>query len=99
MGNTQTADLQKRERDLPDSWGAAYLRDVAACRGGYGFPPKEQGHGVGEIPFFKVSDMNRAGNSRMMKTANNYVDAEALQRLRAKTFPPGTGLFLRRAQR
>jgi type I restriction enzyme S subunit len=93
MANGPLPELPQVEQDVPHGWRPTQLRDVAACRGGYGFPPKEQGHPAGEFPFFKVSDMSLDGNWRVMEAANNYVDAAALQRLKAKRLEPGTVIF------
>ena len=54
------------------SWEQRKLGEVGKARSGIGFPDAEQGGGEG-IPFFKVSDMNTAGNENEMTTANNYV--------------------------
>ena len=55
-----------------DAWEQRKLGEVGKARSGIGFPDAEQG-GVEGIPFFKVSDMNTAGNENEMTTANNYV--------------------------
>lgn len=48
------------------------MGEVGKARSGVGFPDSEQGGDMG-VPFFKVSDMNNAGNENEMMTANNYV--------------------------
>ncbi len=69
------------------------LREVAEVRSGWGFPNAEQGRDEGLYPFYKVSDMNIAGNETTMITANNYIDSEAAKRLGTKVAPPGTVIF------
>ena len=53
------------------------MGDVGKARSGIGFPDSEQG-GTDGIPFFKVSDMNLAGNETEMTAANNYVSTEQI---------------------
>lgn len=57
---------------FPFSWEQRKLGEVGRARSGVGFPDTEQGGTTG-IPFFKVSDMNNAGNENEMTVANNYV--------------------------
>ena len=63
-----------------DPWEQRKLGEVGKARSGVGFPDSEQGGTVG-TPFFKVSDMNTAGNENEMTVANNYVtDAQIAAR-------------------
>lgn len=80
----QVASSVRQAEELGLDWPIVPLSDVAACRGGYGFPPDEQGRRQGDVPFFKVSDMNLPRNSQAMNVANNYVDAAAVSRLRER---------------
>ena len=59
------------------SWEQRKLGDIGKAHSGVGFPDAEQGGVIG-IPFFKVSDMNLAGNENEMTVANNYVTAEQI---------------------
>lgn len=88
-----TAALRAYECDYFAMASDVELRAVTSFASGYGFSPAEQGHSAGPVPFFKVSDMNRPGNEITMRTAANYVDAEALAGLKAKTWPEGTVVF------
>ena len=54
------------------AWEQRKLGEVGRARSGVGFPDTEQG-GTSGTPFFKVSDMNNAGNENEMTVANNYV--------------------------
>jgi type I restriction enzyme S subunit len=47
--------------------------DIGVFRGGSGFPTRYQGRKSGELPFFKVSDMNTPGNELFMHRANNCI--------------------------
>jgi type I restriction enzyme, S subunit len=80
-------------KDLPESWSAVRLGDIATSKGGFGFPINRQGRKEGEYPFFKVSDMNLPGNEKFMRSSNNWIDALTLKELKAKTFPSSTIVF------
>lgn len=69
------------------------LGEIAEIRSGWGFPKSEQGRNVGEIPFYKVSDMNLQGNEVTLHSASNYIDAATAERLRIKPAPAGTIVF------
>lgn len=75
------------------TWRAALLGDIADVRAGCAFPHAEQGQRTGEYPFYKVSDMNSPGNEARMTAANNWVQAAAVTRLKAKLFPADTIIF------
>jgi type I restriction enzyme S subunit len=62
-----------------EPWKETKLGDVGDTQSGIGFSDAEQGGTTG-TPFFKVSDMNRAGNELEMFTSNNYVSEEQLKR-------------------
>ena len=57
---------------LANSWEQRKLGEVGKAQSGVGFPDREQGGKTG-VPFYKVSDMNNAGNEHEMCSANNYV--------------------------
>lgn len=61
------------------SWEQRKLGGLGKARSGIGFPDAEQGGKEG-VPFYKVSDMNNAGNEHEMVTANNYVTKEQIVR-------------------
>nr|WP_323117015.1 restriction endonuclease subunit S [Klebsiella quasivariicola] len=44
-------------------------------------------------PFYKVSDMNSAGNETVMVSANNYVDDVVVKKLGIKLAPAGSVIF------
>jgi type I restriction enzyme S subunit len=78
---------------FPAHWEITRLGKVADARGGTGFPPEHQGQSAGQYPFFKVSDMNLAGNETLMRRANNYIREEVRHELGATPFKPGTVIF------
>lgn len=67
--------------------------DVGYFKGGSGFPTRFQGAKSGELPFFKVSDMNLPGNEIFMRRANNYISESMRQRLGATRIPAGAIIF------
>lgn len=67
--------------------------DLGTFRGGSGFPVKHQGRNSGDLPFFKVSDMNSAGNELFMSRANNYVSESRRKSLGAVRIPAGAIVF------
>lgn len=62
-------------------------------RGGSGFPIRSQGRKSGELPFFKVSDMNSDGNELYMRRANNYISESQRKSLGAVRIPAGAIVF------
>ncbi len=78
---------------IPDAWEAAQYQDVTVFSGGYGFPEDLQNEAAEGVPFIKVSDMNRSGNERLIRTAANYVSPETVEENRWKPFPPNATVF------
>lgn len=69
------------------------LRDVAKIVGGAAFPHSHQGGSSSEIPFYKVSDMNRAGNEVHMSLSANYISESERLELGARLIPKGAVIF------
>lgn len=65
------------------------------CKGGDTFKEEFQGNiNPQDIPFYKVSDMNTAGNEKIMNKANNYVAEKILiGKIKATIFEQGTIIF------
>lgn len=57
------------------------------------FPIEYQGCPRGELPFYKVSDFNSAGNSRVMGKANNYISHNIASVLSCKIIPKNSVVF------
>lgn len=74
-------------------WRTVPAGDVGRFRGGSGFPLRFQGHASGEVPFFKVSDMNLPGNGKYMTRANHYISDAVRKQLGATLFPAGSIVF------
>ena len=98
------AELAARKQQLIEVrrqliWGEAPLDnltplgEVCEVRSGWGFPIRDQGNVVGDLPFYKVSDMNHAGNEIRMNLANNYISLSTGKKLGITPAPAGTVVF------
>ncbi len=81
--------------DVPEHWEVVRLRRVGEVDQGCAFPHAIQGQEDGEIPWFKVKDMNQIGNEVCMSRAENYVDRALADEIGATIFPAGTVVFPR----
>ncbi len=81
------------EEFCPDGVEYKELCKVVEIRSGWGFPNREQGSKHGEIPFYKVGDMNHVKNQQIMTVANNYVSLDTVKRLKCNPAPKGTIIF------
>ena len=79
--------------EIPKHWKLATVRALCECRSGFGFPIEYQGQSAGDLPFYKVSDMNLAGNETIMRRANHYIGRSVLVALNAKTARAGATIF------
>jgi len=78
---------------MKSGWFKKHISDVALVQSGSGFPDKYQGQIDQGIPFYKVSDMNIAGNEREMIYANNSIAEEVRRKLGAFLLPKGSIIF------
>ncbi len=67
--------------------------DVGYFKGGSVFPVRFQGGKSGELPFFKVSDMNTPGNELYLRTANHYISEARRKAMGAVRMPAGAIVF------
>ncbi|WP_343577090.1 restriction endonuclease subunit S [Mycobacterium sp.] len=74
-------------------WADLRAGDLGTFTGGSGFAPRYQGAMSGQIPFFKVSDMNNDGNELFMRRANNYVTESQRKSMGAVLMPPKAIVF------
>ncbi|MBC6719188.1 restriction endonuclease subunit S [Treponema sp. Marseille-Q4130] len=74
--------------DLPDGWAIVHLKDIGIFRGGQ-TPQTSELCNSGDIPYFKVSDMNTCGNEFFMTCAINYLTTNIKYRL----FPKNSIIF------
>lgn len=88
-----TADLP----ELPEGWMWASVEQLSELVSGH--TPKEaaeKGLKVGEIPWFKVSDMNQDGNEDCMTSAATWLSSIDAISLGMKIVPKGTIIFPKR---
>jgi len=78
---------------MKNGWQKTKLGDVATVQSGAGFPERYQGQIDQPIPFYKVSDMNIAGNEREMIHENNSITEGVRRELGAFLFPIGSTIF------
>jgi len=78
---------------MASEWTEACLGHVCAFAGGTAFPKRYQGSADGHIPFIKVSDMNLSTNTRKIVVANNWIDEEVANRIRARRHPAEAIVF------
>jgi type I restriction enzyme S subunit len=81
--------------NLPRSWGASKLVEVVDIFSGSTPKGIENCTGSG-VPFFKVSDMNRAGNERTLNFARINASQEEAVSLGLHICPVGTVVFPKR---
>lgn len=61
---------------VPEGWEVRKIKYVFDIQSGNGFPVHLQGENSGDIPFFKVSDIN--SGKKYTETANNYVSHKVI---------------------
>jgi len=87
------SSLGAADHTFPQGWVASRLDEVGDWAIGTGFPKREQGLHEGSILFCKVSDMNLPGNETYIRDTVNTIDANAVERIRARAHPFGTVIF------
>src|SRR5262249_189776 len=70
--------------------GAKQVRDVATIRNGQNYPKTMQDGREGDVPFFKIADLDRPGNERYLTNPGGWITAQHVEELRAHVLPPGT---------
>lgn len=77
--------------DLRDtSPSVKFVRDVATIRNGQNYPKTMQDGRKGDVPFFKVADLDRPGNERFLTIPAGWVTASDVAALSAEVLPAGT---------
>ena len=67
------------------------LGEVCEIISGSSFPKRFQGKMIGKYAFYKVSDMNKC--SMVMDKAENYINDEDIEKLKAKLIPANSIIF------
>lgn len=89
-------ELLTGKRRLPgfsEKWEEKPISFFGNFISGNCFPIEYQGCPRGELPFYKVSDFNNAGNSRVMGKANNYISHNIASVLSCKIIPKNSVVF------
>lgn len=89
-------ELLTGKRRLPgfsEKWEEKPISFFGNFVSGNCFPIKYQGCPSGELPFYKVSDFNNIGNSRVMDKANNYISHNVASVLSCKIIPKNSVVF------
>ncbi|HEY5536240.1 MAG TPA: restriction endonuclease subunit S [Ignavibacteria bacterium] len=71
--------------EIPSHWKLKKIKYLFQEHSGNGFPEDMQGRDGGDIPFFKVSDLNKSEIN--VETSNNYVSYEDVQEKRWNVIP------------
>ena len=84
----------------PEGWVWATVDQLGAVAGGQ--TPKgitdiaEQSRSSGDVPWFRVGDMNTQGNEKLMRHFSTWLTAEEVAGLGLNVRPPGTIVFPKR---
>jgi len=87
--------------DIPTAWECKKLGEVGTFINGY-TPKKEILHKTGDIPYFKVSDMNTYGNEIYLKNTELYLKKQETRRVFKKNtivYPKNGGALLTNKRR
>lgn len=82
----------RKKKVIKAKYETATIGDVCEIFSGYSFPLNLQGK-LGDIPFYKVSDMNSCGNELKMVKSNNYVSLSTIEHKNWKIAPKDTIIF------
>ena len=88
-------DLAAERNELPFGWTWAKIESIFDVVSG-GTPKGLEQAKVGDIPFYKVSDMNTPGNQTRMHAAAIYLSELQTNELGLTAYPEGTVIFPKR---
>jgi type I restriction enzyme, S subunit len=85
-----------RNAELANNWIWSTVGEIGFIASGQ--TPKELGSvcGNGEIPFFKISDMNKDENGKYMISSNIYLSSADVRKLKIHVQKKGTIIFPKR---
>lgn len=78
---------------IPSHWGVVPLKRRATTGAGAGFPHEFQGVPEGEIPFYKVNSLAKAGKDGVIDFVDESISRDTALRLRAKIYPAGSAVL------
>ncbi|WP_305838973.1 restriction endonuclease subunit S [Photobacterium leiognathi] len=81
--------------EVPAHWVVLRLSRVGKVGQGCSFSHSIQGQTKGDIPWYKVMDMNTEGNEEYMNESSNYINKKLASQIGAPTFPKGSIIFPR----
>jgi type I restriction enzyme S subunit len=81
---------------LPAKWIWVILDEISIIDSGQTPKGLERCKKSGEMPFFKVGDMNKPENQMFMKKADIYLTTEEVNKLKITLHPTGTVIFPKR---
>jgi type I restriction enzyme S subunit len=79
--------------EVPAHWEVKRLKHAGRLLGGSGFPHDDQGVEGEELPFFKVGDLAKAEDGRMMQRGDHSISVGTAKELRASIVPPGSVVY------
>lgn len=82
----------REQKNIETHYEVVSIGEVSTVQSGFAFPLALQGK-KGNIPFYKVGDMNSTGNEIVMCVSNNFVSAETAHVQKWTVFPAGTVIF------
>ncbi|MCL2049368.1 MAG: N-6 DNA methylase [Defluviitaleaceae bacterium] len=83
----------REQKAYTSAYSTKSIGEVCTIISGYAFPTALQSAINGNVPFYKVSDMNTTSNLMFMYSSNNYVSEEVISERRWKVAPEGTVIF------
>ncbi len=84
---------KKRLDGFTREWKEKTISEYGIFVSGNCFPMKYQGNPSERYPFYKVSDFNNDGNSRVMSKANNYISNHIVATLSCNIIPKHSIVF------
>ncbi|MEA3313999.1 MAG: restriction endonuclease subunit S, partial [Caldisericota bacterium] len=70
---------------IPEGWEVRKLKYLVEDLSGNGFPGEEQGKDAGDVPFYKVGDIN--GSEKFVEKANNFVSKKTIKDYKWNVIP------------
>lgn len=95
-GATSHEPVATGEKGLPPGWRWVRLGDAVAVASGNTPKGLTECSGLGEIPFYRVADMNAPGNEKHMRGSAVGLSAGEVGCLKLKVQPVGTVIFPKR---
>lgn len=82
--------------ELPETWKWKRLGEIADIVSGNTPKKLNEASNKGNIPFYKVNDMNTSGNEVFMKKAKINLTVDEIREMKLRLFPKNTVIFPKR---